>query len=134
MGQSLKSIKSVYLHLHAGPIFNIPSVVLTSKALPSGVCAILSFWPSAAVSQFYGILAAILQVSVRHKKEKICYFFQITSKTLRLKFIHESGTQSAWKTSDSQDWLQKGEKIKFFALNTKLPEMAILTLKPKLSL
>ena len=68
----LNPLKSVHSNLfeQTGPIFNIPPVVLTSKALPSGVCATLRFWPSAAVSQFYGILAAILQVSAFSIKKK----------------------------------------------------------------
>ena len=61
----LKSVHSNFLG-RAGPIFNIPSVVLASKALPSGVCATMRFWPSAAVSQFYGILSAFLQVNHIH--------------------------------------------------------------------
>ena len=65
----------MHSNLHAGPIFNIPPVVLTSEALPSGVCATLRFWPSAAVSQFYGILAAILQVSVFKQKRKTISLF-----------------------------------------------------------
>ena len=71
----LNPLKSVQSNLHTGPIFNIPPVVLTSEALPSGVCATLRFWPSAAVSQFYGILAAILQVSVLPKKRRNILFF-----------------------------------------------------------